>query len=208
MKWFSLLYQGDVHPSTDEKVIPKEAFSKLLEAEEIIKRAKEDAEELLKKTEEKCEILRKEANEKGFNEGIEAFNDQIFSIDQDLKKIRLSLQQMVLPIALKAAKRIVAKELDTFPETIVDIVMQAIAPIAQSQQVTLFVSKEDKSRLEKEKPKLKEILEHAETLKIEEKPDLKPGDCVIKTEAGMISATLENQWRALEQAFEKYQASK
>ncbi len=207
MKKFSLIYQGDIHPSTDEKVIPAEDFSKLLDAQEIVEKAHEDRKKLLKKTEEECKVLKQEARAAGQAEGLEKFNEQIFHMENELNAVQFSLQKMVLPIALKAAKKIVGKELSTSPETIVDIVMQAIAPLSQSHQITIFLSKEDKGHLEKEKSKLTKILEHTKILKIEEDPELKQGDCVIKTETGMINATLENQWAALERAFDAYRPS-
>lgn len=204
MKWFSLFYQGDLHPSTDEKVIPAKEFSTLIEAKEVLDKAREDSEKHLEETKKECEKLRKKAKEKGFEEGLEKFNEQMLYMDSQLKAIQHHLQQTILPIALKAAKRIVGKELDTFPETIVDIVIQAIAPIAESHRVTIFVNKQDKEILDKNKPKLKEILQQAEIFNIQEKSDISPGGCVIQTEGGMINATIENQWRALERAFEKY----
>lgn len=204
MKWFSLLYQGDVHPSTDEKVISAKDYGTLVSAIEILDKAREDAAKLLKNTEKECENLRLSAKEEGFDEGLKKFNEHIFHLDNELKAVRHNLQQMVLPIALGAAKRIVGKELETFPETIVDIVMQAIAPISSSSRVTIYVNKDDKEYLEAEKPKLKEILQQAEILNIAEKADIERGGCIIQTEGGMINATIENQWRALERAFEKY----
>lgn len=207
MKFFSLVYQGDIHPSTDEKVVPASAFSKLLAAKEIVEKAEEDRLKLLETTKKECEVLKKQATEVGFQEGLEKLNQQILYFDLEIKKLRLEMQTMVLPIALKAAKKIVAKELEIFPDTIVDIVLQAIAPISESHNVTLYVNKEDKELLETEKPKLKEILAHAKILVIQERADIERGGCIIKTEGGMINATIENQLRALEQAFEKYYKS-
>jgi len=204
MKYFSLLYEGEIHPSDEKKVIPAEDFSKLMEASEILETAREEAEKLRQETKKACEKLKEKEGKKGFQEGLEIFNEKIFAIDEELKGVRHNLQQMVLPIALKAAKRIVGKELEIFPETIVDIVIQAIKPISESHQITIFVNKEDKEHLDQNKPKLKEILQQAEVLAIVEKPDIEPGGCIIKTESGMINATIENQWRALERAFEKY----
>lgn len=204
MKWFSLLYQGDVHPSSDEKLIKANDYSTLVEASDLVNKAKEDAQKLLENTEKECETLRKEANEKGFEEGLLKFNEQILYLNEQLKAIRHNLQQMVLPIALKAAKRIVGKELETFPETIVDIVMQAIAPIAESHRVTIYINKDDKAILEAQKPKLQEQMQQVDILTIQEKADIERGGCIIQTEGGMINATIENQWKALERAFEKY----
>ncbi|MBS0630227.1 MAG: HrpE/YscL family type III secretion apparatus protein [Verrucomicrobia bacterium] len=207
MKFFSLIYQGDVHPTTDKKTIPSSEYTTLLSAIEIVEKARQDVAELFKNTEKECEALRQTAREEGEQKGLEKFNEHIFYLDNELKALRHNLQQMVLPIALKAAKRIVAKELEAHPETIVDIVMQAIAPITESRKVTIYVNREDKEYLDAEKPKLKEILQQAEVLTIQEKPEVERGGCIVQTEGGMINATIQNQWRALERAFEKYQQS-
>lgn len=204
MKLFSLIYQGEVHPATDKKTIPASEYSLLASAMEILEKGREDAAALLENTKKECETLRQEAEEDGYQKGLEKFNEHIFFIDNELKALRHQLQQLVLPIALKAAQRIVGKELQTFPETIVDIVLQAIAPISESRKVTIYVNPEDKKYLDAEKPKLKEILQQVEILVIQEKPDIEQGGCIIQTEGGMINATIENQWRALERAFEKY----
>lgn len=207
MKFFSLLYQGDVHPSTDEKIIPQEAYSKLLEAKELIEKAEEDCERKKQECEEECKRLRKEATQKGKKEGLETFNEQILYFETQLKTLRLEMQQMILPIALKAARKIVAKELEIFPETIVDIVIRALQPISQSLHVTLYVNKEDKEILEKNKPKLLKQMARVETLSIVEKSDISRGGCLIETKEGLINATAENQWKALERAFAQYRGS-
>ncbi len=207
MKLFSLIYQGDVHPATDKKTIPSSEYSTLVSAMQILEKAQEDVAKLFQNTDKECQTLRKNAEEEGMQKGLEKFNEHIFFLDNELKALRHNLQQMVLPIALKAAKRIVARELEIHPETIVDIVMQAIAPISESRKVTIYVHREDKEILDAEKPKLKEILQQCDILTIQEKPDIERGGCIIQTEGGMINATIENQWRALERAFEKYQQS-
>ncbi len=54
MKFFSLIYQGEIHPDSDEKVIPAEDFSTLMEAAEVLTRAKEDIEHYKKQVEKEC----------------------------------------------------------------------------------------------------------------------------------------------------------
>ncbi|MBI3211529.1 MAG: HrpE/YscL family type III secretion apparatus protein, partial [Simkania negevensis] len=36
---------------------------------------------------------------------------------------------------------------------------------------------------------------------LEDREDIAPGGCIIETEAGIINASLANQWQALEAAF-------
>ncbi|MFI5333564.1 MAG: HrpE/YscL family type III secretion apparatus protein [Chlamydiales bacterium] len=204
MKFFSLIYQGDVHPAAEEKVIPRDQYSLLVEAKTIVDKARQDASKLKQATEEECVSLRKQAEEKGYADGLEKFNEQLLFFDSELKKVRHETMQSLLPLALKAAKKIVAKELETHPETIVDIVLQVISPITQHHRIKIFVNKADRDILEQEKPKIRAILEQVESLSIQDRPDISPGGCIIETEAGIINATIENQWRALEAAFERY----
>lgn len=201
---FSLIKDGKVHPASKKKVIPKDDFSTLLEAHEILERAKLDAEAHRAATEAECIELRETAKKEGYQEGLEQLNANIIGLDQEKKRLRHEMNKLILPLALKAAKKIVAKELETKPETIVDIVLQALAPVLQNHRITIWVSKADKEILDAEKGRIKEKLEQVESLSIKERDDIAPGGCIIETESGIINAAIENQWRAIEAAFDKY----
>src|SRR5689334_4460929 len=121
MRFFSLIYQGDVHLSDDQKIVPSEDFSLLLQALDILEKAKEDAITFKKEQEEKIAVLKETAIQEGKQSGLEQFNEKLAWFDRELKALRIELQGQVLPIALKAARKIVATELKTHPEVIVDI---------------------------------------------------------------------------------------
>lgn len=203
-KLFSLIYSGEVREGSEAKVIPAQDFSRLLKTVELLKEAKRDCAIYLEKNKEACQKLLDESAEAGFNQGLTEFNKQILHYEECVKEIRHELQQMVLTLALRAAKKIVGRELELFPETIVDIVQQTLKPVTQNHHVKIFVSKEDREILEKKKQKIREILEHVKTFKIEEKEGISAGSCIIETEAGIINASLDNQWRALESAFASF----
>ena len=204
MKLFSFISPGSLHRQSDKKIIPSEEFSQLLEAKQILEKAIEDAENLKQATILECENLKIQAREEGLQNGLEEFNKHILLLDSEAKKIYLSMQKVVLSLALKAAQKIVNKELETYPDTIVDIVIQAIYPAKQNKRVAIFVNKSDKEALEKNKPKLKDLFEQVQVLSIQERAGITPGGCIIETESGIINATIENQWKALELAFERY----
>jgi type III secretion protein L len=204
MKLFSLIYQGDIHPSTDDKVISAEDFSTLVTAQDILQKAHEDAERFHKETDKKCQELREEAKKQGFEEGLSQFNEHLITFEKNIRQLRVELQKQILPLALQAAKKIVNKELELHPETIVDIVIAALSPVVQNHRFTIYVNKADRETLETGKPNIKAILEQVQTLSIQERSDVSPGGCIIETESGIINASIENQWRALEAAFEKY----
>jgi len=204
MNFFSFLLQNDLHLANDKKVIPAKDFSHLISAKKVVQKAKEEAEIYQKESEkQRIEILEL-AKQEGFEAGLQKFNESIIHFEQEIKRLQHDKLQMVLPLAIKAAKKIVGKELELFPETIVDIVLQTIAPFAHNQRITIYVSKGEKDLLEKNRPRLNEILSQVKSLNIVEKEEIAPGGCEIATETGIINARLENQWIALEAAFERY----
>ncbi len=207
-KFFSLIYSGEITQGSDDKVIPSEEFSELLKATDVLNKAKADVKTYLENNKEECQKLLAKAEEAGFNKGLSEFNKQILHYQERVKQLEHELQKTILPLALKAAKKIVGRELELKPETIVDIVRQTLKPVTQNHHIKIFVAKQDKEALEKEKKELRNILEHVQTFIIEERQDITPGGCIIETEAGIINASLENQWRALESAFEAFMKRK
>lgn len=200
---FSLIKE-DVHPQAGKKVIDSSDFTTLLSASEILDKSKEDAASLLKQAEAECHELKEQAKKEGFQEGLSQLSEKILELDQEKKRLSHEMNQLVLPLALKAAKKIVGKEIESHPDAIVSIVMQALAPAMQNHKVIIWVNKLDREALEQAKPALKEKLEHVETLLIKDREDVVSGGCIIETESGIINASVDNQWRALEAAFERF----
>ena len=204
MKYFALLKGGDVRPAPGAKRIPKSEVATLFEAREIVEKAREEAEQMRIESDETRLEKEKEGYDAGFQKGLEKLNEHIVAIDSELKTLRHDLQHAVLPLALKTAKKIVGAELEQNPDCIVSIVTQAVKRASQCRHIRLFVNKEDVPRIENERESLKRLLEHVELLTIEGRGDIEPGSVRIETEKGIINASLDNQWRALEGAFEAF----
>ena len=81
-KLFSLIQDGEVHPASSQKVIPLEDFSTLVEANELLEKARLDAEAYRAATEEECIELRESAKKEGYIEGLEQLNANIIGLDQ------------------------------------------------------------------------------------------------------------------------------
>jgi type III secretion protein L len=201
---FTLIESGKVHPASSKKVIKSEDFSTLLSASDLLEKARSDIDNAREKAESEARDLKKKGYDDGYQEGLTQLNEQILGLENEKKRLRHEMNQLILPLALKAAKKLVAGELKTHPETIVNIVLQAIAPVMQNHRITIYVNKADKEILEAEKPQLKEKLDQIESLVIRDRDDISPGGCMIETESGIINATIENQWRGIESAFDRY----
>jgi type III secretion protein L len=204
MKFFSLLSQKDVHIAPGQKIVPADECAILQSANDLMKKAKHDAAEINKEALAEAEKMKEQGYQDGFQDGLKALDAHILALDHELKAIREEVHKKILPLALKAARKIIGEELKLHPDRIVDIVMTALKPVTQHRKIVLYVNRADLDALEKSKSKIRKMFEHLDSFSIQERPDVEPGGCIIETEAGIINAQLENQWRALEAAFESF----
>ncbi len=204
VKLFSLLSDQEVRLAPGQKVVPASEYTEMKEASDILKTVKMEALEYKREAAVDAEKVKEQAFQEGFQEGLRSLNQHLLVLDRELKAIREDVHKKILPLALKAARKIIGEELKLHPERIVDIVMTALKPVTQHRKIVIYANRSDFDALEKEKPKLKKMFEHLESFSLQERSDIEPGGCMIETEAGIINAQLENQWRALESAFESF----
>ena len=204
MKLFSLISGKEVRRSSKRKIIPAEEFSTLVDASELLSIVQTEAISFKQEAVVEAEKIKELAFQEGFQEGLESLNRHLFALDHELKQIRGEIQKKILPLALSAARKLIGEELKLHPDRIVDIILSSLKPVTQHKKIIIYVNREDLEEIEKNKPKIKRIFEHLESLSIQERDDIEPGGCVIETEAGIINAQLENQWRALESAFQAF----
>lgn len=207
-KFFTLIKQGSIHIAPKTKVIPDREFSTLMEAQTVLTLVHQDVEEYKMLVIDECETLKAQAQKEGFEAGFSQWVEKIAEVESEIQKVRRDLEQMLIPVALKAAKKIVGREIELSQETIVDIVSNALKGVAQHKKVTIYVNKKDLAILDAHRSKIKLLFEGLEALSIRERSDINQGGCVIETEGGIINAQIENQWRVLEKAFENLMQAK
>lgn len=205
-KLFSLISSKEVHLAPGEKILPASEFSTLMDAKALLETIEKEAASYRQEVAEEAEVIKETAFQEGFQEGLTSLNRHLQAIDKELKTLRADIQVKILPLALKAARKIIGEELKMHPDRIVDIVLTALKPVTQHRKVIIYVNRVDLETVELHRPKIKNIFEHLENLSIQERDDIEPGGCMIETEAGIINAQLENQWRALETAFESFRS--
>lgn len=202
-KCFTLINGSQIVLGSRRKVVPAQEFSEVLSAKDVLAKVKEDAESYRLQVVKDCEKLKEAAQQEGFEQGFREWQQYVADLENEVIQVRKDLEKMLIPVALKAAKKIVGREIELSEETIVDIVSNALKQVAQHKKVTIYVNPKDLEKLETSRVRLKQIFEGLEVLSLRQRADITPGGCVIETEGGIINAQIENQWRSLEQAFEK-----
>ncbi len=202
MKFLSLLSGKTVNIAPGLKVVPKDEFSRLVSASEVLEEVKEEAIEYRKEVAKKGEELKEQSKKKGFSEGLEKWTDQVKFLEQEIRKVRAEMEKLIASVALKSAKKILGREIELNKETIVDIVSNSLKPVSQHKKVVLYVNKSDLEILEKNKTDLKQVLEQVESFSIQPRGDITPHGVIIETESGIINAQIENLWQKLEIALQ------
>lgn len=211
-KFFTLIYGDEIHAAPKSKIIPAADVSKLINAEEVLKHIQEDAEKYRMHVTKDCETIKEQAYQEGFQEGFRQWAEQLVHLENEISSVHKELESLVIPIALKAAKKIVSRELDAHPDAIVDIVATNLKVVSQHKKINIYVNKNELEILNQHKQRLRDIFESLDSLSIRERADIQPGGCVIETEIGIINAQIEQRWAILERAFEalakKHQSAK
>lgn len=200
-KFFTLIHGDTVHVAPKTKVIPAEAFSVLMDASGVLEQIKKDAEQYRQEVVKECEQIKEHAFKEGYEAGYKEWAEHLARLEQEIEKVHAEVQKLVIPVALTAAKKIVARELES-SDAIVDIVASNLKAVSQHKKVTIYISKKDLDVVEKNRQRLRDMFEGLESLSIREKDDLEPGSCTIETEIGIINGRLEHRWKVLEKAFE------
>lgn len=201
-KFFTLIRGDTIHPSPKVKVLPAQAYSVLLTAHEVLQKVKLDAEDYKIEVVRETEQLKTQAQKEGFEEGFKSWAEAIASLEAEIGKVRSDVEKMLASVALKAAMKIVGREIELSDDTIVDIVSASLKAVAQHKKITIYANKKDLAILDTNRSRLKNLFESLESLSLRERADIDTGGCIIETEGGIINAQLENKWRVLEQAFE------
>lgn len=205
MKFFSLIDRTkSLHPAPKTRIVPQEAFSALLSADEMLGEVQKDALEYRNKVAKECEEIKEAASKEGFEAGQLKWTELLQGLEEERTRARKELEDSLVPLALAAVKKIVGRELELKPETVVDIVATALKAVTTHKKVTIYVNRGDLEWVEREKPRFKALFENLQILSIAPREDVQPGGCVIETEVGIINAQLPHQLDALEGAFRSF----
>lgn len=207
-KLFSFINEGSIRVAPSTRVIAKDEIELLMDGMDVLKKVRNDSLQYRQAVTEECEKLKEIAQAEGYEEGFKTWLEHIAKLEEEIVKVRKEFEKVLIPIALGAAKKIVGREIELGESVIVDIVANALKPVASHKKITVYVNKHDWSVLEKNKAELKKLFEVLEAFVIRERSDIAPGGCIIETEGGIINAQMENQWRTLEKAFDKLMKNK
>lgn len=203
MKLFNLISGKSVHINPETKVIPKNEFSKLQEAKDLLETIHQEGVDYRARIAKEGEDLFEKSKHEGFEEGLKSWATQIKLLEDEKSKIRGEIEKVIAKVALVTTKKIIGRELKQDPTTLIDIVAKNLKSVTSHRKITIFVNKVDLSTFNENKESLKNVFEDIDTFAIQPRDDITEGGAIIETEAGIIDARVESMWKTIEKTFEE-----
>ncbi len=154
------------------------------------------------------DALRSEAESAGFAAGHQAGRDAalaevtelLAAAREEADRTRVGARDAALALGRKMAERIVGRAVELSPDTIADIVAQALAASrARAGVLTLRVSALDLPAVEAARARLAAVAAGVQ-IHVVADPQIDRGGCIVETSVGRLDARLDTQLDALTKA--------
>lgn len=191
----------DIEVNNQTKIIPKKHYEAYIDARKIVEAAQKKAEEIIQDAKKTFKEEKKRGYEVGLEEGKQQITLQMLSTVEKTVDYLQGAEMKVAEIVMLALERILG-ELPP-QEVIIKVIKNALDSIRNQKQITLTVSTKE---VELVKNHIKEIASDYPAIDyIDVVPDsrLSQGDCIIKSDIGVIEASLSKQLENLNKAFKK-----
>lgn len=202
MKLFNLISGKNVHLAPEAKLIPKEEFAHLVDAKELIEIIKQENIEHRAEIAKEGEKIFEDSKAKGFQEGLEQWTKQLKLLENEKNKVRKEVEKVIAKIALITTKKIIGRELEQNPKTLIDIIAKNLKSVTSHRKITIYVNKNDLDLFNENREALKKSFEDIDSFAIQHREDVTQGGAIIETESGIIDARAENLWKTIEKTFE------
>jgi flagellar assembly protein FliH len=111
-------------------------------------------------------------------------------LERSLAEFQQQVADELLALALEIARQVVRREISARPETILEVVREALAQLPH-QHAVIYLSGADMALVRNH---MGEVLAHGGH-RLHEDPQLKAGDCLIETGGSQVDAALATRWR-------------
>ena len=178
-------------------IIRGEVYSASAKARELLQKAQKEAESIIRKAEETAETQRKSGYDTGYQEGLAQTTELLMKARLEQEQFLKNGNRDLMDLAFKIAEKIIGKQLEIDPDTIISIVKQAMQTVRQTKQLTIRVHPDDAKRLKANEEELQEALGRQRILDVVEDKKVQPGGCIIESEIGTVEAQLTTQLERL-----------
>lgn len=177
--------------------------------EEAAREAQLLAEQRLAAAEAEANAIRRQAREAGLAEGRETahqeweakqaeLNKLVEEIDAERSSFFDRMEPEVARLAVTIAEKVLARELETRPEGVVDLVRSAMKRMREREALRIRLNPDDVALVRAAKDELMEEVNGVKKLDLLEDRRVGRGGCVIESSNGILDARIKTQLEELE----------
>ena len=178
-------------------IIRGEVYSASAKARELLQKAQQEAESIIRKAGEAAEKQRQNGYDTGYQDGLAQTTELLMKARMEQEHFLKNSNRDLMDLAFKIAEKIIGKQLEIDPDSIISIVKQAMQTVRQTKQLTIRVHPDDAKRLKANEEELQEALGRQRFLDVVEDKKVQQGGCIIESEIGTVEAQLNTQLERL-----------
>ena len=188
-----------VLPAPGVRVLRAADYASLVEANRLLAMAEQRAAAMAADAEKAYEERRRQGYEDGLMEGRMEQSEKMLETAMQAVEYIEGVEGKLVDVVTSAVRKIIG-ELDD-RECTVRVVRNALAAVRSQQRVLIRVSPDDKDSVRQALAAMISSSPGAATfLDVTADPRMKPGDCILECELGVVDASLETQLKAIEHA--------
>lgn len=193
----------ELQPLRPANIQKRDIIEARTEKERILEEANAVREDILRSAQQEAVALKEQARAHGYKEGKEQASIEVQNfVAQTAAKfdrIESEIEPQLRDLSLAIARKIIGKELELQPSTVINIVKQTLSDKARTRkEISLRVNPADYQLVKSRKAELIEVLSRCKEIAIREDESVSPHGCVIETDAGTIDAQLDSQLEIFE----------
>ena len=186
--------------SSGSNVIKRDVASAKSDASQIRTAAEEEADSILAKAKAEAAKLRESAERDGYEAGLGRLNDLIAEFERTRDELFEKNREEILKVALLVARKILGQAFEQRPETMADVVSQAIRGAQHEGRLRIRVHPDDLATLKAHQDRVVAEVGSRTELELIEDRSIEGGGCVVESALGIIDARLDTQMKVLERA--------
>ncbi|MCR4666690.1 MAG: HrpE/YscL family type III secretion apparatus protein [Desulfovibrio sp.] len=173
-------------------------YARLLEAQQLLDDASAEAEAILKRAEEAYQERQEQGYKDGVLEGQMEQAEKMLETGMQAVQYLEGLERQIVDVVTTAVRKIIGEMDDK--ERIVRIVRTALDQVRGRQHVLIRVCPEEEPYVREALAPMLGKSSLSRALELVADQHMKPGDCMLESEMGVVDAGLEIQLRAIENA--------
>ena len=117
------------------------------------------------------------------------------------QNIQTQIENEVVELALHIGRKVIGHELKTNRNAVAAIVREALKHVENPEKICIRLNPADIQQLQSAQIEIGGPGAHGDRIQFKEDPSIEAGGCLVQTEYGEIDARIEEQLRAIEEAF-------